>query len=178
MARTVRFVAFYDEEYFGDRPMGSRLYAAAARKANDRITGMISLETMGYYTNALHSQHYPFPFSLYYPGTADFIAFVGNNRSRDFLHQAIGAFRACAQFPSEGIAAPWFARDAGRSDHGSFWREGFPAIMITDTAEFRYQYYHEPEDTPDKLDYDRTARVALGLVRVIKELANSPTHSN
>ena len=62
--------------------------------------------------------------------------------------------------------------DAARSDHGSFWKEGYPALMVTDTADFRYDYYHEPEDTPDKLDYGRMARVTVGLADVVRDLAN------
>ncbi len=48
--------------------------------------------------------------------------------------------------------------------------------MVTDTAPFRYLHYHEPEDTPEKLDYERMARVVDGLVRVATELAASNRH--
>lgn len=174
-ARTVRFVAFYDEEYFGDRPMGSRLYARYCRLQHDNIVGMFSLETIGYYSDAPHSQHYPLLFHAFHPGysrTGNFVAFIGNTHSRELVDQAVASFRAHSNFPSEGLVAPWYVGDAGRSDHGSFWKEGYPGLMVTDTAEFRYDYYHETEDTPDKLDYDRMARVTSGLAQVVRDLAN------
>lgn len=175
MARTVRFVAFYDEEHFGNRPMGSRLYAADCRQRHENIVGMISLETIGYYSDAPHSQRYPSMFHAFhpsYPRTGNFIAFIGNSHSRESVNQAVTSFRTHSRFPSEGLVAPWFVGDAGRSDHGSFWKEGYPGLMVTDTADFRYDYYHELQDTPDKLDYDRTARVTAGLAQVIHALAN------
>lgn len=174
LGRTVRFVAFYDEENFSGRSMGSRCYAADARKRQDHIVGMLSLETIGYYTDAPKSQHYPLLFKAFYPAfptTANFVGFVGNRASGGLVRQALGSFRAHSTFPSEGAVAPWFVADAGRSDHVSFWQEGYPALMVTDTAEFRYQYYHEPEDTPEKLDYERTAKVVAGLVEVVRDLA-------
>lgn len=173
-ARTLRFVGFYDEENFGQRPMGSDAYADYCRRRNDNIIGMISLETMGYYSETRGSQHYPFPFSFFYPKTGNFIAFVGNSASGPFVRRTIASFRAHTQFPSEGLAAPWFVPDAGRSDHGAFWRKGYPGLMVTDTAEFRYAYYHDPEDTPEKLVYARFAQVTAGLVRVILDLADAP----
>lgn len=178
VARTIRFVAFYDEEDFGQRPMGSQLYATEARRRHENVTGMISLETVGYYSDAPKSQHYPFLFRLLFrgfPKTGNFVAFVGNNASRDFVRQTIASFRLRTKFPSQGLIAPWFVSDAGRSDQVGFWEKGFPGIMITDTANFRYPHYHERGDTPDKLDYDRIARVVEGLVRVIQHLGSAVT---
>jgi hypothetical protein len=173
LARTVRFVAFVNEEppFFRTEEMGSRLYASRARQRGERIAAMLSIETIGYYSEDPRSQHYPFPFSLFYPDTADFIGFVGNMASRDLVRRAIGTFRAHTPFPSEGIAAPEWITGIGWSDHASFWREGYPAIMITDTALFRYAHYHTPEDTPDKITYARMTRVVTGITRVIVELA-------
>jgi Zn-dependent M28 family amino/carboxypeptidase len=175
LGRTVRFVAFYDEEDFGERPMGSRLYAADARRRQENIVGMICLETIGYYSDVPKGQHYPLLFRVFYPGyptAPNFISFIGNRASRDLVRQAVASFRARARLPSEAFIAPWFVSDAGRSDHASFWKEGFPGLMVTDTANFRYRYYHRPEDTPDQLDYDRTARLVEGLLEVIRDLAN------
>jgi hypothetical protein len=136
---------------------------------------MFSIETIGYYSEGEGSQHYPFPFSFFYPSTANFIGFVGNIASQDLVHRSIASFRRHTAFPSEGVAAPGWMTGIGWSDHKSFWREGYPALMITDTALFRYAYYHTREDTPDKVDYDRTARVVAGLARVVAELAGPVT---
>jgi Zn-dependent M28 family amino/carboxypeptidase len=174
-ARTVRLVAFTNEEppFFLRRNMGSRVYASRSRSLNENIVGMLSLETMGYYSEAPNSQEYPFPFSFFYPHTANFIGFVGNIRSRSLVRLSLATFRRTTQFPSEGTAAPEWFTGIGWSDHWSFWREGYRAIMITDTAFFRYAYYHTRQDTPEKIDYDRLARVTTGLSQVIVELADT-----
>ena len=173
-ARTIRFVAFANEEppFYYTKDMGSRQYASHSRSRDEQIVAMLSLETIGYYSEVPNSQKYPFPFSVFYPDTADFIGFVGNVGSRRLVRKAIAAFRAHTDFPSEGLAAPNLIPGIGWSDHWSFWQEGYSAIMITDTAFFRYAYYHTKQDTPEKLDYDRMARVVAGISNVISALAN------
>lgn len=173
-ARTIRLVFFPNEEppSFPTAAMGSRHYATAARARNDQIVAMLSIESIGYYDTEKGSQRYPFPLNLAYPDVGDFIGFVSNLRSRPLLRRAIGAFRAHATFPTQGAAAPSWVPGVWWSDHWSFWREGYPAIMITDTAPYRYPFYHTPQDTPDKLDYDRMARVVDGLAHVVRALAN------
>jgi Zn-dependent M28 family amino/carboxypeptidase len=172
--RTIRLVAFANEEppFFFSNTMGSSFYAARCLERKEKIVGMLSLETVGYYSDKPRSQHYPFPFSMFYPNTANFIGFVGNIRSRQLVRQTIEAFRRNAKFPSEGLAAPSFITGVGWSDHLSFWRAGYPALMVTDTAFYRYASYHTSADTAEKLDYDRMARVVTGLVPTIMELAS------
>ena len=172
--RSIRFVFFPNEEppSFPTADMGSRHYATDARARSDQITAMLSIESIGYFDTEKGSQRYPFPLNLAYPNTGDFIGFVSNLRSRSLLHRAIGAFRAHATLPTQGAAAPSWVPGVWWSDHWSFWREGYEAIMITDTAPYRYPFYHTPEDTPDKLDYDRMARVVHGLPDVVRAIAN------
>jgi Zn-dependent M28 family amino/carboxypeptidase len=172
--RSVRFVAFVNEEapFYYTPQMGSWVYAARAHARGDNIKAMLSLETIGCYSDEPGSQKYPFPFSYFYPDRGNFIGFVGNLASRRLVRAAIKAFRTHTAFPSEGVAAPGWITGIGWSDHWSFWREGYPAIMITDTAPFRYAHYHAPTDTPDKIDYERTARVVHGLARVVAELGD------
>lgn len=173
--RTLRLVAFANEEppFFYSDAMGSRVYAERSRQRGDEIKAMIALETIGYYTDQPDSQKYPFPFKFFYPDTGNFIGFVGNLSSRRLVQQALAAFRASTAFPSEGVAAPGWVMGVGWSDHWSFWQAGFPAIMVTDTALFRYRHYHAPTDTPDKLDYPSLARVTRGLANVAAELAGA-----
>ena len=133
---------------------------------------MLSLETIGYYTDARRSQHYPFPFALFYPSTGDFIGFVGNLASRGLVRRSVASFRRHAAFPSEGVAAPGWIPGVGWSDHWSFWEQRYPAVMVTDTALFRYGPYHTREDMPDKVAYDHLSRVVAGLVGVVGELAD------
>lgn len=174
-ARTLRFVAFVNEEphYFQSSQMGSYVYAARCRERRDPIEAMISLETIGYYSAQPGSQSYPAPgLGFLYPRTGNFIAFVGNVGSRDLLRAALGAFRQHAQIPSQGGALPAAIPGVGWSDQWSFWEHGYPGIMVTDTAPFRYPHYHEPSDTPEKLDYDGMTRVVAGMEEVIRHLAN------
>ncbi|MBI4191388.1 MAG: M20/M25/M40 family metallo-hydrolase [Betaproteobacteria bacterium] len=175
-ARTLRFVLFVDEEppFFKSDEMGSRKYARRAKERGENIVAMLSLETIGYYSDQPGSQHYPPPIGLFYPATGNFIAFVSNLRSRGLLHEVIASFRRHAQFPSEGLAAPAFIPGVDWSDQWSFWDEGYPALMVTDTAPFRYPYYHTAADTPDKVDFDRLARVVSGLRAALLDLAGGP----
>jgi hypothetical protein len=174
-ARTLRFVAFVNEEppFFQTSQMGSRQYARRSRKRGEDIVAMLSLETIGYYRDDEGSQHYPPPLGLVYPSKGNFVAFVGNVRSRPLVRRCVKSFRGHTRFPSEGGALPGFLPGIGWSDHWSFWQEGYQAVMVTDTAPFRYAHYHGPGDTPEKVDYDRTARVTAGVARVIAELAGA-----
>jgi len=177
-SRTLRFVAFVNEEpsYFRTTEMGSFVYATRCRRHNEQISAMISLETIGYFSTQPGSQKYPMPgLNLLYPRTGNFIGFVGNIASRSLLRDAIGEFRRHAQIPSEGGALPATVPGVGWSDQWSFWQHGYPGIMVTDTAPFRYPHYHAPSDTPDKLDYDSMTRVVASMDQVVHHLAN-PSH--
>lgn len=174
-ARTIRFAAFVNEEppHFLRRTMGSLVYAQLCRSRGDKIVAMLSLETIGCYLDEKGSQKYPWPFGLFYPTTGNFIGFVGNLSSRKLVAEVTGTFRRQTAFPSEGAALPGLVPGAGWSDHWSFWKCGYPAIMVTDTAPYRYPHYHELTDTPEQIDYERTARVVAGIERVLAHLANA-----
>ncbi len=174
-SRTVRFVAFTNEEppLFQSRHMGSHIYARECHARGEKIVLMLSLETIGYYSDEPGSQAYPFPFSFFYPSTANFIAFVGNMENAPWVKRLLTAFRRHAEFPSEGGALWEWIPGVAWSDHWSFWKEGYPAVMITDTALNRYPYYHTSADTPDKVDFARMARVVAGLQQVVADVANA-----
>jgi Zn-dependent M28 family amino/carboxypeptidase len=174
-ARTLRFVLFVDEEppFYKSEDMGSRHYARRAKERSEKIVAMFSLETIGCYSDEPGSQRYPFPLGFFYPDTGNFLAFVSNLSSRPLLHEVIALFRRHAAFPSEGVAAPGFIPGVDWSDHWSFWKEGYPALMVTDTAPYRYPHYHTKTDTPDRVDYDRLARVTSGLHRTFRALAQA-----
>jgi Zn-dependent M28 family amino/carboxypeptidase len=173
-ALTVRFVAFVNEEppFFMTRQQGSVMYAEAARQQGDDISLMTSIETIGWYSNEPGSQRYPPLFNLFYPNRADFIGFVSNFRSRAAMRCLAAAFRANSDFPLETAATFSFVPGVSWSDHRSFWRESYHAVMITDTAFYRYRHYHQPSDTPDKLAYSKLARVTAGLFAAFSELAH------
>lgn len=172
-SRSVRFVAFVNEEppffYWGQ--MGSMVYAREARRRGDDIRLMISLETIGCYSQRPGSQRYPPLLSFFYPDRGNFIAFVSNLRSRRALRRLVEAFQSHSDFPAESAALPALIPGVSWSDHLSFWRQGYRAVMVTDTAFYRYPYYHTGRDTPEKLDYDAMARLTDGLFRAVLELA-------
>jgi Zn-dependent M28 family amino/carboxypeptidase len=172
--RTLRFVAFVNEEppFFYWRQMGSMVYARAARRRRDRIVTMFSLEMLGCYNDRPGSQRYPPLFRWFYPDRGDFIAFVSNLRSRRALRRAVSAFRSHCDFPVEQVATFGFVPGVSWSDHLAFWRQGYPALMVTDTAFYRNPSYHTAFDTPDRLDYARMARVTEGLAKALVSLAS------
>jgi hypothetical protein len=172
-ARTIRFVAFVNEEppNFQTATMGSWQYAKRAFERREQIVAMLSLEALGYYRDAAGSQEYPPPLSFFYPDRGDFVAFVANVGSHSLLRRSLSTFRRNARFPSQGAALPMVIPQAGWSDQWSFWQFGYLALMVTDTAVFRNPHYHRASDTPETLDYERTARVVDGLAAVVRELA-------
>ncbi len=172
-ARTVRFVAFANEErpFFWFSGMGSLVYARQCKARREKIVAMLTPETLGYYTDEPRSQRYPWPFNWYYPSVGNFVGFVGMLSALRLVKQCVKLFRAHGSMPCEGAALPACVPRIIASDHSSFWRCGYPALMVTDTANFRYRYYHHPEDTPDKLVYARLARAVEGLDHVVWELA-------
>ena len=172
-SQTLRFVAFVNEEppYFQTSQMGSLVYASRCKARGDQISAMISLETIGYFSDAPDSQVYPSPLlGAFYPRVGNFIGFVGNIDSWRLVRRALSSFRRAERLPSEGAAVPAFIPGVAWSDHWSFWQQGYPAIMITDTAPFRYPHYHALTDTPDKLEYDRFALAVSALENVIEDL--------
>ena len=171
--KRIRLVLFVNEEppYFMTEAMGSLRYARALAERSERVVAMYSLETIGFYSSEPGSQHYPAPFGLVYPDRGDFIAFVGMLGSRPLLQETVRSFRAHTAFPSIGGVAPGFIPGIAWSDHWSFAEHGFQAVMVTDTALFRYPHYHLPSDTPDKVDSEKLARVVKGMERVIRGLA-------
>lgn len=173
-ARTLRFVFFVNEEppFFWTDEMGSLVYAKRCRERGEKIAAMLSIETIGYYSDERGSQDYPPVVGAFYPSQGDFIAFVGLYESRELVERCVGAFRKSAPFPSQGAALTALVPRVASSDHWSFWKMGYPALMVTDTAPYRYPHYHKATDTPDKLDYERMARVVTGLEGVVREIAN------
>ncbi|MDY7098127.1 MAG: M20/M25/M40 family metallo-hydrolase [Pseudomonadota bacterium] len=174
----VELVFYANEEppYFKTGAMGSYVHAISIDDPN-AVVGMISLESMGYFSDEDGSQNYPFPLSLRYTDTGNFIAFVGTTASRDFLRGSIDEFRKSARIPSVGGTAPSIVQGVDWSDHWGYTKVGIPAFMITDTAPFRNPNYHRTSDTPDTLDYNRLALVTEGIGAML-EARLSPVESD
>lgn len=173
--KTIRFVAFTNEEppFFYTNEMGSSVYAEGISKNKENVVAMICLEMIGYYTEKEKSQKYPLDLlSLFYPSKGNFIGFVGNLPSAKLVRKTKKLFKRHSKFPVETLVAPTFLSAISLSDHSSFWKKGYKAIMVTDTAYYRNANYHTVSDTPDTLDYKSMAEVVDGLSKVIEDLSN------
>jgi Zn-dependent M28 family amino/carboxypeptidase len=174
--RTLKLIFFVIEEppVFRSEHMGSYVYAKEAKARNENIKSMISLEMLGYYSNEKDGQTFPFPMmSLIYPSTPNFIAVVGNLSSRNLVRKVKNSLRTGSRIPVETLTAFSFVPGVDFSDHRSFWKMGYPAIMITDTAFYRNPNYHTEADTIDTLDFDNMSDLLRGLIQAAKDLTDS-----
>jgi Zn-dependent M28 family amino/carboxypeptidase len=172
----VELVGFTLEEppHFREPSMGSKVYARALRERGVQVRAMVSLESLGYFSDAPDSQRYPVAALKWrYPTEGRFLAVVGRAGDEALLstvHAALGAHDGLAV---ESLAAPRALTGVDFSDHASFWDEGYPAVMVTDTALFRNPGYHTPEDTWERLDYVRMARAVQGVQCAVRALATA-----
>ncbi len=172
--RTVRFVAFVNEEapHFQTETMGSLAYASRCHARGERIAAMLCLDTVGCYREDEGSQRTPEGLEDDFPATGNFLAFVGDENSSDYVDSAKAAFAAVSSIPALGGAFPGSVPEAGWSDHWSFWQMGYPAVMVTDTGPFRSPHYHSPEDTADRIDLDRLEDATKGFEAIVRAWAN------
>jgi hypothetical protein len=174
LATRVELVAFTLEEppVFGSPAMGSAVHARSLRKAGVRVRAMLSLEMIGCFSDEPGSQQFPLPLlRLFYPGRGNFLALAGRLAELGLLRRVVRSMRAASPLPVRSIAAPRGLFGIDLSDNVSYWDQGYPALMVTDTAFFRNERYHTADDTPDTLDYPRMAEVVRGLFRAVLDLA-------
>lgn len=172
-APPVRLAAFVNEEppYFQSEAMGSVVHARACRDGGIPLTGALALDGLGYYSDRTGSQDYPLSPPPALPDTGDFLGLVANDASAGLLEALLGAFQRASGLPALGAVLPEWTPGAGWSDHWSFWQQGWPGVMATDTLPFRHPDYHGPGDTPEKLDFDRLTRAVTGLIAAVDEVA-------
>lgn len=171
--KTIKFIGLTNEEppFFMTEDMGSFRYAKESKEKGEKIKHVLCLESIGYYREEENSQDYPIGLSLFYPDKGNFIAFVSNFQSRDTLKKTFKEFKKHSDLPVESLVGPYSLIPAiGLSDHASFWKFNYSAIMITDTAFFRTPYYHTREDTYEKLNYENMKKLVDGLYKVILSL--------
>ncbi|MHB0955170.1 MAG: M28 family peptidase [Pirellulaceae bacterium] len=167
-------VAYCTEEppHFAGTDMGSFHHARSLAKENVEVTAMLCLEMIGYFTDAPSSQSYPIPLlKLIYPSTGNFIGIVGNTEQRPLLATVKHAMAGATDLPVYSAAMPMTVTGVDFSDHRSYWHFNYPAVMITDTAFLRNKAYHTADDTFDRLDYARMAKVVLGVHQAVRTLA-------
>ena len=175
--RTVRYVAFACEEppYFNLDSMGSQYHARQSRIRGEKIVGMLCLEMVGYYRTGEGSQSVPpmIPKWLhrFFPRRGDFLAAVGNLPSWKLCWSFRRGFKRGARaMPLFSICLPEKINEIRLSDNSSFWDQGYPALMLTDTSFLRNPNYHQVTDTPDTLDYSRMTEVTLGVASAMRSL--------
>jgi Zn-dependent M28 family amino/carboxypeptidase len=177
--RTVRFVAFTCEEppHFHLQTMGSQVYARSCRSRNEQIVAMLCLEMVGFYTKAPGSQQVPpaIPKMLRwaFPRRGNFLAAVGNLRSWRLAWTFRRGFKRATRFPLFPVVLPEAIHEIRRSDNSSFWDQGYPALMLTDTSFLRNPHYHLPSDTPETLDYNSMADVTVGVAGALGHMGRS-----
>jgi Zn-dependent M28 family amino/carboxypeptidase len=172
---TVHFVAFPLEEppYFGTPYMGSHVYAKTLHDQDAELIGMICLESIGYFSDDPGSQMFPLSiFRLTHPSVGNYITFVSDLRSKGFLEDAKRHFREGTHLPVESVSTFSVVPGVDFSDHKSFWKFGYRAFMVTDTAFYRNPQYHGAGDQPEIIDYERMTEVVMGLVSVIREVGS------
>ncbi len=170
----VELVAYTLEEppFFRSPYMGSAIHAASLKEQGARLRAMLSLEMIGSFTDAPHSQSFPLPiFRLFYPSQGNFIAIVGKLGQGAIVRRVKKAMQAASPLPVYSINAPSFIPGVDFSDHVNYWAAGYQALMITDTAFYRNPHYHTAQDRPETLDYQRMALVVQGVYAALFALA-------
>lgn len=167
--RTIRFVCFTNEEEpFSRTPeRGSSVYAKRAAERGDKIVAVLGLESIGYYSDAPQSQRLPESLSRAYPRTGNFVAVVGTPSSEPLVQRVALSLIEHGKTPVHGATFAPEPPDAGWSFH----QMGIPSVVVTDTAALRSPHHHKPTDTPDKLDFERMARVVAALQGAVTDLA-------
>ena len=170
--RRLAFVAFANEEppFYGSGNMGSMVYAASLKDKKTEVDFMISLEMIGYFSKE-KIQQYPLPgMRFFYPETADFIGVVGNFRSWRHVFALKKGIRRHSSVKVQTMVGPESVGGINLSDNASFWRHGYRAVMVTDSAFFRNRHYHQETDTMESLDFDSMAEVVKGLYHTLREM--------
>ena len=179
--KTLQLVFFTLEEppSFDTERMGSRVCAGEARKNNEDILLMICLEMIGYYSPRKNGQEFPLPLmNLFYSAVPDFVLVAGDLASRKMVAFAGDCIRRTSGLRVETLTVPQCFPGIKLSDHSSFWRRGYRAIMITDTAFYRNPNYHTPMDTIDTLDFKAMTALCETLIKMVHELDGRPDDGN
>ena len=178
LAATVQFVGFNLEEMqsiLGPFRIGSRAYARRLRERGQALAGALVLEMLGF---TGPRQVVPAAVRLVkrIPRTGNFLAAVGGGDAGSSALLCAFARAAEGIVPVVTLAVPlrgWAVPDTRRSDNARFWDEGYPALMITDTAELRNPHYHRSSDTPETLDWDFLLKSTAAVAAAVRRLASS-----
>lgn len=173
-AVTLKFVAFVNEESPWARTdeMGSLVYAKALKSRGVNVVGMLSLDSLAYFSEEADSQKHPAGTREDAPSVGDFLVLVGNEQSAELVNSAKAAFQRKSQLPIESKVAGDGDVHADRSDHWAFWKTGYRGVMITDTGPFRYSEYHQAGDKVKQIDFERLEQAVAGIEGIIEAWTN------
>lgn len=170
----VELVAFTLEEppHFATENMGSVHHARRLKDEGAVVRAMLSLEMIGYFSDARGSQTFPAPLmGLVYPTTGNFVTLVARGDDRDITRVVKAAMMGATDLPVRSLNGPTFVQGVDWSDHRSYWAVGYPALMVTDTSFLRNVRYHTAADTLETLDFQRMAKVVQGTFAAVVRLA-------
>ena len=170
----VELVAYTLEEppFFGGQQMGSAIHAAGVASRKDRIIGVIILEMIGYFSDEPGSQAYPLPIlKAHYPDKGDFITVVSKWNQGAWISEVKAGMKGATDLPVYSFRGPASLQGVDFSYHRNYWPHGIPAAMVTNTAFYRNRHYHTPDDTADRLDYDRMGKTVVGVYEAVRFLS-------
>lgn len=170
----VELVAYTLEEppFFRTPQMGSAIHAASVASQKDRIIGVLVLEMIGYFSDEPGSQAYPLPLlKVHYPDKGDFITVVSKWNQGGLISEVKAGMKGTTGLPVYSFRGPVSLPGVDFSDHRNYWPHDIPAVMITNTAFYRNRHYHTPQDTADRLDYDRMGKTVVGVYEAIRFLS-------
>jgi Zn-dependent M28 family amino/carboxypeptidase len=175
--KTIQFLFFPNEEppFVRTKNMGSYWYARKLKEERAMVEAMISLETVGYFSDLPGSQRFSLSIPhlrKFYPNVGNFIAFISNIKSKNLLNTFSNLFSVNSKFSYKTLSAPGWMPGINSSDQWSFWKFHFPAMMITDTAPFRYHQYHSILDTSDIINYPKLTELVIDLSNTILDFLN------
>lgn len=173
VGRTVQLVFLVNGErpWPGTKEWGAQRFANMIAEQDSKVVSMLSLDSIGFFSDAADSQQFPMPTSAVYPSVANFIGVFGGPASRGFVEQVVGIWKGQTNFPITGGALPSWFPGMPESDHEAFAVHGWPAAVITDTGRNRYKDSGTTFDMHERLDFERLARVVYGVERLVVELA-------
>ena len=161
------FYTLEEPPYFRSKFMGSYIHAKSLKDKNLKVSYMLSLECIGYYSDEDDSQSYPLILGWFYPDRGNFIAGVGRRDDKELLNNLQESFDRHSKIEIVTLAAPSLITGIDFSDHKNYWEFGWPAAMITDTAFMRNKNYHQPDDTIDTLNFEKMQMVVEGVYSTV-----------
>ncbi len=151
--------------------MGSTVHAKSLADTNIKVKAMIALDMIGYFTDKPNSQEYPLPMlKLLYPNKGNYIEIVSTLDSAMIVHKIKNYMKEASEIDVHSLTSPLIIPGIDLSDHQSYWKYNYKAVMITDTSFYRNPNYHKKTDIIESLDFDRMKEVVKGIYWTIVNL--------